>query len=97
MVCVTLTSMHRRDRREWATEHVNWRRNEWSNALFPDEPRFYVHPDNIRIFIWRDRGSRNNPAFVHESVRFDGGGVLVYGGISIDGRTQTSTSFEMNL
>ncbi|GFX78151.1 uncharacterized protein TNCV_5134981 [Trichonephila clavipes] len=40
-----------------------------------------------RIFIWRDRGSRNNPAFVHERVRFGGGGVLVYGGISIDGRT----------
>ncbi|GFT89927.1 transposable element Tcb2 transposase [Trichonephila clavipes] len=32
-------------------------------------------------------GSRNNPAFVHKSVRFGGGGVLVYGGISIDGRT----------
>ncbi|GFS98210.1 transposable element Tcb2 transposase [Trichonephila clavipes] len=43
--------------------------------------------DNRRIFIWRDRGSRNNPAFVHESVRFGGGGVLVYRGISIDGRT----------
>ncbi|GFY18367.1 uncharacterized protein TNCV_2395961 [Trichonephila clavipes] len=41
----------------------------------------------VRIFIWRDRGSRNNPAFVHESVRFCGGGVLVYGGISLDGRT----------
>ncbi|GFW22603.1 transposable element Tc1 transposase [Trichonephila clavipes] len=38
---------------------------------------FSVHPDNRRIFIWRDRGSRNNPAFVHESVRFGGGGVLV--------------------
>ncbi|GFX65226.1 transposable element Tcb1 transposase [Trichonephila clavipes] len=56
MVCVRLTSRHRRDRRE-------------------------------RIFIWRDRGSRNNPAFVHKSVRFGSGGVLVYGGISIDGRT----------
>ncbi|GFW66549.1 transposable element Tcb2 transposase [Trichonephila clavipes] len=56
LVCVRLTSRHRRDRRE-------------------------------RIFIWRDRGSRNNPAFVHESVRFGGGGVLVYGGISIGGRT----------
>ncbi|GFX18520.1 transposable element Tcb2 transposase [Trichonephila clavipes] len=43
--------------------------------------------DNRRIFIWRDRGSRNNPAFVHESVRFVGGVVLVYGGFSIDGRT----------
>ncbi|GFX97396.1 transposable element Tcb2 transposase [Trichonephila clavipes] len=41
----------------------------------------------MAYFIWRDRGSRNNPAFVHESVRFGGGGVLVYGGISIDGRT----------
>ncbi|GFX49775.1 transposable element Tcb2 transposase [Trichonephila clavipes] len=50
IVCVRLTSRHRRDRRE-------------------------------------DRGSRNNPAFVHESVRFGGAGVLVYGSISIDGRT----------
>ncbi|GFS72514.1 transposable element Tcb2 transposase [Trichonephila clavipes] len=60
MACVRLTLRHRRDRREWATEHA------------------YFH---------LDRGSRNNPAFVHESVRFGGGGVLVYGGISIDGRT----------
>ncbi|GFT14433.1 transposable element Tcb2 transposase [Trichonephila clavipes] len=41
----------------------------------------------VHIFIWRDRGSRNNPAFVHERVRFGGGGVLEYGGISIDERT----------
>ncbi|GFY22258.1 transposable element Tcb2 transposase [Trichonephila clavipes] len=49
--------------------------------------RFSVHPDNRRIFIWTDRGSRNNPVFVQESVRFGGGGVLVYGGISTGGRT----------
>ncbi|GFT70068.1 transposable element Tcb2 transposase [Trichonephila clavipes] len=48
-------------------------------GLFARRPmsRFSVHPDNRRIFIWRNRGSRNNPAFVHESVRFGGGGVLV--------------------
>ncbi|GFY11390.1 transposable element Tcb2 transposase [Trichonephila clavipes] len=56
-------------------------------CFFSDESRFSVHPDNRHIFIWRERGSRNNPAFVHESIRFGGGGVLVYGGISIDGRT----------
>ncbi|GFU51760.1 transposable element Tcb1 transposase [Trichonephila clavipes] len=87
MVCIRLTSRHRRDRREWATEHVNWRRNEWSSVLFSDESRFSVNLDNRRIFIWRDRGSRNNPAFVHESVKFGSAEVLVYGGISIDGRT----------
>ncbi|GFU59484.1 transposable element Tcb1 transposase [Trichonephila clavipes] len=57
MVCVRLISRHRRDRREWATEHVNRRRNEWSNVLFSNESRFSVHPDNRRIFIWRDRGN----------------------------------------
>ncbi|GFS78354.1 transposable element Tcb2 transposase [Trichonephila clavipes] len=48
---------------------------------------FFFLTSTVFLFIWRDRGSRNNPAFVHESVRFGGGGVLVYGGISIDGRT----------
>ncbi|GFU86436.1 transposable element Tcb2 transposase [Trichonephila clavipes] len=87
MVCVRLTSRHRRDRREWATEHVNWRRNERSNVLFSKESRFSVHPNYRRIFIWRERGSKNTPAIVHESVRFGSGGVLVYGGISTEGRT----------
>ncbi|GFU58543.1 transposable element Tcb2 transposase [Trichonephila clavipes] len=87
MVCVRLTSRHHRDLREWATEHVNWRRNEYSNVLFSNESRFSVHPDNKRIFIWRERSSKNNPAFMYESVRFGSGGVLVYGGISIDGGT----------
>ncbi|GFU54902.1 transposable element Tcb2 transposase [Trichonephila clavipes] len=55
----------------------------WHHGFNSDCPK----PAPWRIFIWRDRGSRNNPAFVHEKVRFGGGGVLVYGGISIDGRT----------
>ncbi|GFW65737.1 transposable element Tcb2 transposase [Trichonephila clavipes] len=46
-----------------------------------------LHGVGLRIFIWRECGSRNNPASVHESDRFGGWGVLVYGGISIDGRT----------
>ncbi|GFV49992.1 transposable element Tcb1 transposase [Trichonephila clavipes] len=87
IVCVILTSRHRPDRREWATEHVNWRRNEWSNVLFSDEYRFSVHPDNRRIFIWRDRSSRNKILRSCTKVSDLVGGVLVYGGISIDGRT----------
>ncbi|GFT71328.1 transposable element Tcb2 transposase [Trichonephila clavipes] len=46
-------------------------------GLYARRPLAYFHlegPD-----------SRNNPAFVYESARFGGGGVLVYGGISIDG------------
>ncbi|GFS55114.1 transposable element Tcb2 transposase [Trichonephila clavipes] len=42
---------------------------------------------DVAYFHLEDRGRRNNPVFVHESVRFGGAGVLVYNGISIDGRT----------
>ncbi|GFV24810.1 transposable element Tcb2 transposase [Trichonephila clavipes] len=42
---------------------------------------------SMAYFHLEGPGSRNNPAFVHKSVRFGGGVVLVYGGISIDGRT----------
>ena len=53
LVCVRLTASHRRARREWATEHVHWKRNDWRNILFSDESRFSLHPDKKRIFIWR--------------------------------------------
>ncbi|GFU21071.1 transposable element Tcb2 transposase [Trichonephila clavipes] len=97
MVCVRLTSRRRRDRREWATDHVNWRRNELSNVLFSDESCFSVHPDNRRIFIWRDRGNRNNPKFVHESVRFGLLGECWCMVASPLTGAQSSTSFEMDL
>ncbi|GFX17669.1 transposable element Tcb2 transposase [Trichonephila clavipes] len=53
-------------------------------ATTPNEDRYLVL---TAYFHLEGRGSRNNPVFVHESVRFGGGRVLVYGGISIDGRT----------
>ncbi|GFY34210.1 transposable element Tcb2 transposase [Trichonephila clavipes] len=56
-------------------------------CFFSDKSRFSVHPDNRRIFIWRDRCSRNNPAFLARKCQIWRWGVLVYGGISIDGRT----------
>ncbi|GFV76575.1 transposable element Tcb2 transposase [Trichonephila clavipes] len=87
MVRVRLTSRHHRNHREWVTEHVNWRRNDRSNVHLSGESLFSVHTNKRRIFIWRECRSSNNPASVHESVRFGGEGVLVYGSISIDGRT----------
>ncbi|GFU33251.1 transposable element Tcb2 transposase [Trichonephila clavipes] len=85
----------RRDRNMNATLLQQHLRSTTGTTVSPQTVRnrlhgvvpFSVHPDNRRIFIWRDRGSRNNPAFVHGSVRFGGGGVLVYGDISIDGHT----------
>ncbi|GFT12780.1 transposable element Tcb1 transposase [Trichonephila clavipes] len=85
--CVPLTPAHRRRRSLWCREHRNWRDNEWGRVLFIDESRFSLSSDSHRILIWRERGSRNHPSNIIERDRYGGRGVLVWGGIMLDSRT----------
>ncbi|GFW06313.1 HTH_Tnp_Tc3_2 domain-containing protein [Trichonephila clavipes] len=66
MVCIPLTPRHRAARRRWAAEHRDWEQHDWSQVLFTDESRFGLECDTRRVLVWRDRGTRNNPAFVRE-------------------------------
>ncbi|GFV43466.1 transposable element Tcb2 transposase [Trichonephila clavipes] len=56
------------------------------DALY-DESRFSLSSDSHRIFIWRERGSRNHPSNIIERDRYGGRGVLVWGGIILGSRT----------
>ncbi|GFV17944.1 transposable element Tcb2 transposase [Trichonephila clavipes] len=85
--CVHLTPAHRRRRSLWCREHRNWRDNEWGRVLFTDESRFSLSSDSHRIFIWRERGSRNHPSNIIERDRYGGRGVLVWGGIMLGSHT----------
>ncbi|KFM63155.1 Transposable element Tc1 transposase, partial [Stegodyphus mimosarum] len=84
VACVSLTQSHPCCPRK--VDHLRWGRDEWSNVLFTDEPLFSAQLDNRRILIWKEPGTRNTPTFVHESVQFGVGGVLVWAGIPINGR-----------
>ncbi|GFS94316.1 HTH_Tnp_Tc3_2 domain-containing protein [Trichonephila clavipes] len=66
MVCIPLTPRHRAARRRWAAEHRDWEQHDWSQVLFTDESRFSLECDTRRVLVWRDRGTRNNPAFIRE-------------------------------
>ncbi|GFT58625.1 HTH_Tnp_Tc3_2 domain-containing protein [Trichonephila clavipes] len=66
MVCIPLTPRHRAARRRWDTEHRDWEQHDWSQVLFTYESRFSLECDTRRVLVWRDRGTRNNPAFVRE-------------------------------
>lgn len=96
MVCVRLTSRHRCNRREWATEHVNWRRNEWSNVLFSDESRFLF----IRIIgVFSSGGTVTVGIILRSCTKVSD---LAVGECwcmvaSPSTGAQTSTSFEMDL
>ncbi|GFW64638.1 transposable element Tcb2 transposase [Trichonephila clavipes] len=86
MVCIPLTPRHRVARRRWAAEHRDWEQHDWSQVLFIVESRFSLECDTRRVLVWRDRGTRNNPAFVRERSQYRRAGWMVWGGISIGGR-----------
>lgn len=87
MVVLPLTDHHKRARLAWANDHLHWGDFEWGRVLFTDESRFTLQPDNRRVRIWRERGTRRNPQFAVERPQYEGGGVMVWAGISTDGRT----------
>ncbi|GFX80372.1 transposable element Tcb2 transposase [Trichonephila clavipes] len=75
----TLLQQHRRSATVTTVSIQTVRNRLHGVGLFASRSMAYFHLEGP--------GSRNNPAFVHKIVRFGGGVVLVYGGISIDGRT----------
>ncbi|UYV60867.1 hypothetical protein LAZ67_1002641 [Cordylochernes scorpioides] len=79
MVCISLTSAHRRARLNWCLEHHAWIHDQWANVLFSDESRF--------TFIWREPGTRYHPSNIREIDSFRGGSLLVWAGISSSRRT----------
>ncbi|GFS70416.1 transposable element Tcb2 transposase [Trichonephila clavipes] len=87
MVCIPLTPRHRAVRRRWAAEHRDWEHHDWCQVLFTDEYRFSLECDTRRVLVWRDRGTLNKPTFVRERSQYRRAGWMVWGGISIGGRT----------
>ncbi|KFM74522.1 Transposable element Tcb2 transposase, partial [Stegodyphus mimosarum] len=86
-VCVLLSSQKKRDRFNWCKEHQNWTEHQWSHVLFTDESRFSLTGDSKRVYIWRESGTRNDPSNIVERNGFGSIGMMVWGGIMIDGRT----------
>ncbi|GBL87031.1 Transposable element Tcb2 transposase [Araneus ventricosus] len=86
-VCVPLTSTNRRVRLAWCREHRDWSMDQWATVFFTDESRFSLNTDSRRTFIWREPGTRYLPSNVREIDHYDGGDLMVWAGIMLDGRT----------
>ncbi|GFV96685.1 transposable element Tc1 transposase [Trichonephila clavipes] len=56
-------------------------------AVFSDEFRFQLCPDDNRRRVWRSPGQRADPAFTIEHHTGPKPGVMVWGAISFDNRT----------
>ncbi|GFU57523.1 DDE_3 domain-containing protein [Trichonephila clavipes] len=59
----------------------------WATILFTDESRFSLNTDSRRSFILGGPGTHYLPSNVREIDNYGGGGLMVWAGIMLDGRT----------
>ena len=71
----------------WARDPVTWTQNDCAPVLFTDESRFCVDFTDRRARVWRMPNERFAPVCVAEHDRFGGGSVMVWAGISAQGKT----------
>ncbi|GFW25430.1 transposable element Tcb2 transposase [Trichonephila clavipes] len=83
--CLPLKVGHRSHRLQWCREHKNWTTDQWSRDLFTEESRFSTRSDSQRILIWREIGTRFYTSNIKERHHYGGPGVLVCGGIMLNG------------
>ncbi|KAJ8377134.1 hypothetical protein SKAU_G00077140 [Synaphobranchus kaupii] len=82
-----LTAQHRAARLAFARDHQNWQVRHWRPVLFTDESRCTLSTCDRRERVWRRRGKRYAACNIIQHDRFGGGSVMVWGGISLEGRT----------
>ena len=71
----------------WAREPLAWIDEQWGHILFTDESRFGLHPDSRRIRVWKQPGAEHRLRNVQEVRTFQGGTIMVWGGIALGERT----------
>ncbi|GFX00869.1 transposable element Tcb2 transposase [Trichonephila clavipes] len=86
--CLPLKVGHQLHRLQWCKEVKNWTTEQWSRVLFTDESRFSTKSDSQRVLIWREIGIWFYPSNIKERYRYGGPGVLLWGGIMLNGRTE---------
>lgn len=82
-----LTPNHIRLRLNFAREHVIWQLRQWRPILFTDESRFRLTRCDGRVRVYRRPHERYSAATIQEVEKFGGGSVMVWGGISLEERT----------
>jgi len=80
-----LTPRHRELCLRFAREHFNWTWLDFANVLWTDESRFTLFQTDGPTFVQRRHGETLRQDCVVPTVKYGGGGIMMWGAISYNG------------
>lgn len=83
-----LLPRHKTGRLQFARAHAAWNEHQWRNILFTDETRIQLWKPDGRHRVYRRSGERFAECNLVKNVSFGGGSIMLWGGISWEGRTE---------
>ncbi len=78
-----LSAKNRKRRQQFTQAHQNWTIVDWKNIAWSDESRFLLRHSDGRVRIWRKEHKNMDPSCLVSTVQAAGGGVMVWGDISL--------------
>lgn len=78
---------HRRARLHFARKYQDWTVEQWRQVLFTDESRVSLRGPDGRVGVYRRANERFAQCTITNTVGYQGGSIMVWGGISYEART----------
>jgi transposase len=80
-----LTIKHKKDRLEWAKKHEAWTADDWRKVIWSDESKFNLINSDGKEYYWTDRPTELTEDAISPTIKFGGGGIMVWSCITWDG------------